>query len=262
MAPPDWFPNDHPAAPQIVTKGHGGVLACGSCHLMSGIGHPESADLAGMPLSYLKQQMMDFKSGVRTDVARMNGIAKEMSDQEIDEATMWFASLKPRKNQRVVEADMAPKTIVAQGRMRFRGSEGRHGAGLQPHHLRARGRERRTPARSEHEVRVVRADGHAGARQGAGRDRRPDKRRPRRAARATARASMAWRASARQGSRRRASLDSIRFTSRASSILFKDGSRNGMTSKLMAPVVKNLDDADILAISAYLATMDPTAGAK
>ena len=74
--------------------------ACGSCHLMSGTGHPESADLAGMPLSYLTQQMMDFKSGVRIDVARMNGIAKELSDDEIKEASAWFASLKPRKNNR------------------------------------------------------------------------------------------------------------------------------------------------------------------
>ena len=40
--------------------------------------------------------------------------------------------------------------------------------------------------------------------------------------------------------------------------LFKDGSRNGMTSKLMTPAVMNLTDADILAISAYLASMDPT----
>ena len=28
-------------------------FACGSCHLMSGQGHPESADLAGMPAEYL-----------------------------------------------------------------------------------------------------------------------------------------------------------------------------------------------------------------
>jgi len=27
MAPPDWLPNDHPPAPAIVTKGHGGALA-------------------------------------------------------------------------------------------------------------------------------------------------------------------------------------------------------------------------------------------
>src|SRR5436309_5792146 len=33
--PPDWFPNQHPAAPSIVVKGHGPALACGSCELMS-----------------------------------------------------------------------------------------------------------------------------------------------------------------------------------------------------------------------------------
>src|ERR1041384_4159800 len=42
MAPPDWFPDEHPPAPAVIQKGHGGVLACGSCHLMNGEGHPES----------------------------------------------------------------------------------------------------------------------------------------------------------------------------------------------------------------------------
>src|SRR5262245_62236885 len=28
--PPDWFPNEHPAAPQIVQHGHGDALACRS----------------------------------------------------------------------------------------------------------------------------------------------------------------------------------------------------------------------------------------
>ena len=41
--PPDWFPDEHAQAPSIVTQGHGAALACGSCHLMSGLGHPESA---------------------------------------------------------------------------------------------------------------------------------------------------------------------------------------------------------------------------
>jgi hypothetical protein len=43
--PPDWFPEEHAAAPQIVQHGHGDALACGACHLMSGVGHPESADM-------------------------------------------------------------------------------------------------------------------------------------------------------------------------------------------------------------------------
>src|ERR1700693_642692 len=73
--PPDWFPDEHAPAPRIVT-GEGGVtqMACGSCHLMSGQGHPESADLAGLPVEYLVRQMADFKSGARKDPARMTDI--------------------------------------------------------------------------------------------------------------------------------------------------------------------------------------------
>lgn len=119
LNPPDWFPDEHKPAPSIVQKGHAGALACGSCHLMSGVGHPESADLTGFTADYIVQQMADFKAGTRKDYARMNGIAKELSDQEVREAADWFASLSRRKWVRVVEAAMVPKTIVAQGRMRF-----------------------------------------------------------------------------------------------------------------------------------------------
>src|SRR5262245_39572099 len=34
----DWFPEEHPPAPTVVLHGHGDVLACGVCHLMSGVG--------------------------------------------------------------------------------------------------------------------------------------------------------------------------------------------------------------------------------
>src|SRR5690348_4520545 len=60
--PPDWFPEEHGPAPQIVKYGHGDALACGACHLMNGQGHPESADLAGLPAAYILQQLTDFKS--------------------------------------------------------------------------------------------------------------------------------------------------------------------------------------------------------
>ena len=117
--PPDWFPEEHKPAPAIVQKGHGAVLACGSCHLMSGLGHPESSDVTGSSAAYIIQQMQDFKSGVRKDYARMNGIAKEMSDEEIRQAAEYFASLPRVKFSRVVEAATVPKTFVGQGRMRF-----------------------------------------------------------------------------------------------------------------------------------------------
>jgi cytochrome c553 len=119
LNPPDWFPDEHPPAPSIVQKGHAGALACGACHLMSGEGHPESAGLTGFTAEYVMRQMADFKSGVRKDAARMNGIAKEMSDEEVKQASEWFARLKPIATTKVTEAAMAPKTFVGQGRMRF-----------------------------------------------------------------------------------------------------------------------------------------------
>src|SRR4051812_42898587 len=64
LNPPDWFPDSHKPAPSIVQKGHAGALACGACHLMSGFGHPESADLTGFTADYFMQQMADFKAGV------------------------------------------------------------------------------------------------------------------------------------------------------------------------------------------------------
>src|SRR5258707_968487 len=117
--PPDWLPDEHPPAPALVQKGHGAALACGACHLMSGEGHPESAGLTGFTAAYLVQQMADFKSGVRKDSARMNAIAKDVSDEESRQVGEWFAALKPGAWTKVVEADTVPKTIVGQGRMRF-----------------------------------------------------------------------------------------------------------------------------------------------
>src|SRR6185436_2136791 len=119
LNPPDWFPDEHAPAPSIVQKGHAGALACGACHLMSGEGHPESAGLTGFTASYIMQQMADFKSGVRKDAARMNAIAKELSDDEVRQASEWFARLKPMAWTKVTEAATVPKTFVGQGRMRF-----------------------------------------------------------------------------------------------------------------------------------------------
>lgn len=119
LAPPDWFPDAHKPAPSIIQKGRGAALACGSCHLMSGLGHPESGDITGFTADYVVQQMQDFRAGTRKDYARMNGIAKEVSDEESRQAAEWFASLPRKKWSRVVEASMVPKTFVGQGRMRF-----------------------------------------------------------------------------------------------------------------------------------------------
>ncbi len=111
--PPDWFPDEHPPAPRSVKGADGIAFACGSCHLMSGQGHPESADLAGMPSEYLIRQMAYYKAGTRRDDARMGPIAKTTSDEDVRQASEYFAALKPRVWVTVIETATPPKTYIA-----------------------------------------------------------------------------------------------------------------------------------------------------
>ena len=119
MNPPDWFPGEHPAMPSIVAKGQGDVRACDSCHLPNGMGHPESAILAGFTATYLMRQMADMKSGARRTGGIMDAIAKAISDDDAAQSAAYFASLKPFPYIKVVEATMAPKSYVIQGGMRL-----------------------------------------------------------------------------------------------------------------------------------------------
>ena len=111
--PPDWFPDEHPAAPKAVTGGPGARFACGACHLMSGQGHPESADIAGQPAAYLIRQMAYYKEGSRKDDARMGPIAKAIPDEDVRQAAEYFASLKPALWVKVIEAAAPPRTFIA-----------------------------------------------------------------------------------------------------------------------------------------------------
>ena len=118
--PPVWFPDEHGSAPSIVQHGKGAVLACGSCHLMSGHGHQESADLAGVSADYIVRTMADFKNATRIDPARMNAIAKSMSDEDVLQAAAYFAALKPGGWVKVVETETVPKSYVSvKGRQRL-----------------------------------------------------------------------------------------------------------------------------------------------
>ena len=119
LNPPDWFPDEHKPAPSIVVKGHGQALACGSCHLMNGLGHPESSDVTGSTADYIYQQLQDFKSGARKDYDAALCMYHDQADQEMREAAEYFAALPRARWSRVVEAAMVPKTFVGQGRMRF-----------------------------------------------------------------------------------------------------------------------------------------------
>lgn len=115
---PDWHPEDHPPMPAVVATGRKPeVLACGFCHRAEGTGGPENANIAGLPFAYIVQQMADYRSGARSTAlsarlpqAYMMSLSRAVSDEEIREAATYFSSLKPKTNLRIVESRTAPRT--------------------------------------------------------------------------------------------------------------------------------------------------------
>jgi len=80
---------------------------------MSGQGHPEAADIAGQPAQYLIKQMTFYKDGTRKDEERMGPIAKVTSEDDVRQAAEYFASLKPSVWVKVIETATPPKTFIA-----------------------------------------------------------------------------------------------------------------------------------------------------
>lgn len=112
----DWFPGGHPAMPTAV-KGGGKAFACGYCHLPEGPGRTESADVAGMPAPYLYRQLKDMKSGARAMMdphygpqGNMIVTAKAYSDADLKDAADYFAKLKYPGKVKVVETAEVPKS--------------------------------------------------------------------------------------------------------------------------------------------------------
>ncbi len=130
FGPPDWFPNDHPPMPKMVTNGRAPhVRACMLCHLPNGNGHPESASVSGLTSGYIIEQMHEFRDGNRMNnrAPVMVEMAKDISEDELKEAADYFASIKAPQQKwiTVVEGKTAPKNHVGNGGMRFKdeGSE-------------------------------------------------------------------------------------------------------------------------------------------
>ena len=123
FGPADWYPNDHPPMPNVVSHGkRPDVRACGLCHYPNGKGRPENAGVAGLPNSYFIQQMMDFRDGDRKSAEPrkantnvMIAIAKGMTEDEIKQAAEYYGSMKWTPWIKVVETKMVPKTRIAGG---------------------------------------------------------------------------------------------------------------------------------------------------
>lgn len=118
FGPVDWYPGDHPKMPEIVAHGRqkDGIRACSLCHLPNGSGKPENAPVAGTSVLYFMNQMADFKSGARrtTDKNKANGwemgaMAAAMTPEETRQAAEYFAATKFIPKIKVVEATEVPK---------------------------------------------------------------------------------------------------------------------------------------------------------
>lgn len=121
FTPPDWYPNEHPPLPALAEFGRKPMVQpCIRCHLPTGTGHPESANIAGQPYAYMVRQMQDFASGARKSYGEgaaarsfnMVNIVRGMTDEEIAITARYYADLKPRKWIQVVETDTTPETYM------------------------------------------------------------------------------------------------------------------------------------------------------
>lgn len=118
FTPPDWHPGDHPQMPPLVAHGaQTDAFACGFCHLPTGNGRPENANIAGLPASYIIRQVQEIKSGARKSAlperypqSLMTKLSMQAaSEPGLAEAAAYFASLKPKSVTKVVETDTIPK---------------------------------------------------------------------------------------------------------------------------------------------------------
>jgi cytochrome c553 len=120
---PDWFPNEHPPMPPVVAHGSKklgrAAYACAFCHLPTGRGRPENAPVSGQPAAYFIRQIQDFRQGNRhsadprkPNTLMMIALAKAMTDDEVRDAAAYFGAIKWTPWIRVVETDEAPKTRI------------------------------------------------------------------------------------------------------------------------------------------------------
>ena len=261
---PDWFPDSHGPVPAAITRGPASLgdatRACGFCHRIHGGGRPENAPVHGLPVAYFLRQSEDFRAGRRhsSDTRKPNlptmiALARALSDEEARAVAEFWAAQDGGPRWQVIESAKAPPTRL-RGNLYVKTSEllsepigerivevpvdddaiGRtddprlgYVAYVPPGSL-ARGRalvETGQAADNGEPKTVPCTTCHGPALSGLG--------------------------------------EAPPIAGRSPSYLarqlfdFRTGARNGTLSGLMKPVVARLDRADLLAISAYVASLPP-----
>jgi cytochrome c553 len=116
----DWHPEGHPPPPDVVMHGHRPQPAsCAWCHMPNGVGMPENAPLAGLPVNYFIRQVHNYLNGSRRTVdlrmASFHGMAEvigpKISEEDLRLAAEYYSALKIGKPYiKVIETRTVPKT--------------------------------------------------------------------------------------------------------------------------------------------------------
>jgi len=254
----DWFPGDHPAMPPIMKNGPASLgesaRGCASCHLPNGKGRPENGPPAGQPAGYTIQTLRDFQNGKRVSAdprkpnnPTMAALARAMTEEEMRQSAEYFAAMPWTPWIRVIEAERIPEMELEEGNMYIT-------VGKEPTELLA-GRIVETPedAYQANMVRNPRSGWIAYVPMGslAKGEKLVD----------------AGRCVTCHGNDLMGQAEVPGIAGRSPSYMMrqlwdmKRGTRNGIYTELMKPVVANLTADDLTAIVAYLASIKPPARA-
>jgi cytochrome c553 len=116
--PADWYPEDHPAMPDIVAHGKEATRfrACAICHYPNGQGLMQNGPVAGLSVEYFLRQLDDFATGKRksADVNKANAfemaaMARNLTPAEARASAEYFASMPFKPWIRVVESATVPR---------------------------------------------------------------------------------------------------------------------------------------------------------
>jgi cytochrome c553 len=255
FGPADWYPEDHATMPEVVAHGKKpDVLACALCHYPNGKGRPENAGVAGLPVTYFIQTMNDFRNGSRksTEPRKSNTnlmikIARGMTDEEIKESAEYFGSMRWTPWMKVVETAVVPKTRISVGM--FLTLEGGEKEPLGQRII-------ETPENVE--ATEVLRDDHSGfiVYAPVGSVKRGE-------ALVTTGAGKTTPCGVCHGADLKGMGPVPGLAGRSPSYLVRQmndmqqGNRIGIWSELMKPVVSKLNDEDMIAIAAYLASLKP-----
>jgi cytochrome c553 len=254
----DWYPEDrHGSIPEIARFGKMGVRQCTLCHLPDGSGRPENAPISAYHPTYFMQQMQDFRDGLRksadprkANTNTMIGFAKATTREEDLAAAQYFAQQPYPRRIKVVESKTAPK-VRLQGGMHM-AVPANEGGGMVPIHadeiveipddnLRAEARDTRMPWTAYVPPGTLNRGKQVAAK-------------------------------AQCSTCHGANLEGIgpvpALAGRSPSYTmrqlfdFKTGARNGPWGALMKPVVANLSVQELMAVSAYAASIQPPTAAR